>query len=108
MKTEVVTVPLGDVWNIFHNHGLPETDTHTLLVFLVKLWLANEHDMHEDLTKDTIKLLELGELTEQLLYIEVLPLLLPMAALVHDSQEDGKTIAAISVKHHVISLEYYV
>jgi len=105
LKTEVATVPLGMVQSVFHKYGVSESETITLLTFLVKIWLANEHDVHEELTKDTILLMELDELTKQMFVVEVLPLLIPIATSVHDSQED-RAIIGISIKPYSIVLEY--
>lgn len=106
MKTEIETVPLGDVQTIFYKHGVSEAETSAMLTFLVKVWLGNEHIMHEALTKDCINIMELDELSSSLLTIEALPALLSIAALVHDAQH-GRSLAAVSVKAHVISLEFF-
>lgn len=106
MKTEIVTVPLGNVRATFAKHGVSEAETTTVLTFLVKIWLANEHDVHDELTRDTIHLLNLGdELTEQMLLMEVMPMLIPIASAVHDSQED-RVLAGLDVKPYVLILEF--
>lgn len=106
MKTEIETVPLGDVQTIFYKHGVSEAATTGMITFLIKVWLGNEHEMHADLTKECINLLELDELSTNMLIIEALPELLNIAALVHDAQQ-GRSLAAVSVKTHVISLEFF-
>lgn len=106
MKTEIETVPLEDVQTIFYKHGVSEPETNAMLAFMVKVWLGNEIPMHDELTKGCINILELDELSAGLLTIEVLPPLLHIAALVHDAQKE-RSLAAVSIKTHVISLEFF-
>lgn len=106
MKTEIETVPLGDVKTVFYKHGASEPDTDAMLTFMVTVWLGNEVIMHEGLTKDCINIMELDEMSTNLLTVEVLPALLHIANLVHDSQKD-RSLASHSVKDYVISLEFF-
>lgn len=105
-KTKVVTVPLGPVKDILTNHGLGVSEVETLLTFLVQLWLANEPDVQEDLTKDTIELLKLDPAVFQLLLLEVLPHFVQIGILVHSAIQDS-TLSAFSIKDHVICLELF-
>lgn len=106
MKTEIETVPLGDVQTMFYKHGVSEAETSTILTFMVKVWLGNEPLMHEGLTKDCINILEIDEMSANLLTVEALPQLLHIAQLVHDSQQ-GRSLVTSCVKDHVISLEFF-
>ncbi|MNG46931.1 hypothetical protein D3C79_47950 [compost metagenome] len=105
-KTKVVTVPLGMVKDIFTNHGLGVAEIDTLLNFLVQIWLANEPDIQEDLTKDTIELLKLDPAVFQLLLLEVIPHLVQIGILVHSAIKDA-TLSSFSIKDHVIYLELF-
>jgi hypothetical protein len=105
-KTKVVTVPLGPVKDILTNHGVGVTEVDTLLNFLVQIWLANEPDVQEDLTKDTIDLLKLDPAVFQLLLLEVLPHLVEIGILVYSAIQDA-TLSSFSIKDHVISLELF-
>lgn len=106
MKTEIETVPLGNVPAVFHKHGVSVAETSSMLTFMVKVWLGNEPIMHEGLTKDCLNILEIPEMSANLLTVEVLPDLLNIATLVYDSQQE-RSLASSCVKDHVISLEFF-
>lgn len=104
--TKVVTVPLGSVKDILAKHGVGVGEIDSLLRFLTQIWLANEPDSQEDLTKETISLLKLDPVIFQMLLLEILPNLVEIGLLVYVAIE-GESLSSFSIKDHVISLELF-
>lgn len=100
-----VSVPLGTTVDVFGKHDVAESNAIVLINFLTKIWLTNPISDHERLIKSSLEMLDLDDLVEQMLIVEVLPLLTETGKHVFTATLDG-AINTFSVNKHTILLEY--
>lgn len=100
-----VSIPLGTAIEVFEKHDVAESNAIVLVNFLIKIWLTNPIQDHERLVKSSLEMLDLDELIEQMLVVEVLPLLAEIGKQVYTATLSG-AITTFSVNKHTILLEY--